>query len=145
MIAVIQRVINANVSIKGEIVGEIGKGMLVLLGVEKNDGDAEIEKLANKLCRYRIFNDENGKMNLNIEQVGGDMLVVSQFTLVADTQKGNRPGFSHGASPEHGEAIYQKFVAALKKKDINVATGRFGADMQVGLINDGPVTFQFQV
>lgn len=145
MIAVIQRVINANVSIKGEIVSEIGKGMLVLLGVEKNDGDAEIEKLANKLCRYRIFNDENGKMNLNIEQVGGDMLVVSQFTLVADTQKGNRPGFSHGASPEHGEAIYQKFVAALKKKDINVATGRFGADMQVGLINDGPVTFQFQV
>ncbi|OJF69536.1 D-tyrosyl-tRNA(Tyr) deacylase [Alteromonas sp. V450] len=145
MIAVIQRVINANVSIKGEIVGEIGKGMLVLLGVEKNDGDAEIEKLANKLCRYRIFNDENGKMNLNIEQVGGDMLVVSQFTLVADTQKGNRPGFSHGASPEHGEAIYQKFVAALKKKDVNVATGRFGADMQVGLINDGPVTFQFQV
>ena len=145
MIAVIQRVINANVSIKGEIVGEIGKGMLILLGVEKNDGDAEIEKLANKLCRYRIFNDENGKMNLNIEQVGGDMLVVSQFTLVADTQKGNRPGFSHGASPEHGEAIYQKFVAALKKKDVNVATGRFGADMQVGLINDGPVTFQFQV
>ena len=145
MIAVIQRVINANVSIKGEIVGEIGKGMLVLLGVEKNDGDAEIEKLANKLCRYRIFNDENGKMNLNIEQVGGDMLVVSQFTLVADTQKGNRPGFSHGASPEHGEAIYQEFVAALKKKDVNVATGRFGADMQVGLINDGPVTFQFQV
>tara|TARA_Y100000296_G_C5167856_1_gene255676 strand:+ start:1065 stop:1511 length:447 start_codon:yes stop_codon:yes gene_type:complete len=145
VIAVIQRVINANVSIKGEIVGEIGKGMLVLLGVEKNDGDAEIEKLANKLCRYRIFNDENGKMNLNIEQVGGDMLVVSQFTLVADTQKGNRPGFSHGASPEHGEAIYQKFVAALKKKDVNVATGRFGADMQVGLINDGPVTFQFQV
>ena len=145
MIAVIQRVINANVRIKGEIVGEIGKGMLVLLGVEKNDGDAEIEKLANKLCRYRIFNDENGKMNLNIEQVGGDMLVVSQFTLVADTQKGNRPGFSHGASPEHGEAIYQKFVAALKKKDVNVATGRFGADMQVGLINDGPVTFQFQV
>ena len=145
MIAVIQRVINANVSIKGEIVGEIGKGMLVLLGVEKNDGDAEIEKLANKLCRYRIFNDENGKMNLNIEQAGGDMLVVSQFTLVADTQKGNRPGFSHGASPEHGEAIYQKFVAALKKNDVNVATGRFGADMQVGLINDGPVTFQFQV
>lgn len=145
MIGLIQRVSQANVTVAGEVIGEIGYGMLVLLGVEKKDGDEEIEKLANKLCRYRMFNDEDGKMNLNIEQVGGEFLVVSQFTLVADTQKGNRPGFSRGASPEHGEAIYKKFVNTLKNKGMTVATGEFGADMQVGLINDGPVTFQFNV
>lgn len=145
MIGLIQRVSEANVTVAGEVIGEIGKGMLVLLGVEKEDGDAEIEKLANKLCRYRMFSDEDGKMNLNIEQVGGEMLVVSQFTLVADTQKGNRPGFSRGATPEHGEAIYKKFVHALKAKGMAVSTGEFGADMQVGLVNDGPVTFHFNV
>ena len=145
MIGLIQRVSEANVTVAGEVIGEIGKGMLVLLGVEKEDGDAEIEKLANKLCRYRMFSDEDGKMNLNIEQVGGEILVVSQFTLVADTQKGNRPGFSRGATPEHGEAIYKKFVHALKVKGMAVSTGEFGADMQVGLVNDGPVTFHFNV
>lgn len=145
MIGLIQRVSEANVAVAGEVIGEIGKGMLVLLGVEKEDGDAEIEKLANKLCRYRMFSDEDGKMNLNIEQVGGEILVVSQFTLVADTQKGNRPGFSRGATPEHGEAIYKKFVHALKAKGMAVSTGEFGADMQVGLVNDGPVTFRFNV
>tara|TARA_A200000159_G_scaffold21689_1_gene18554 strand:- start:1894 stop:2331 length:438 start_codon:yes stop_codon:yes gene_type:complete len=145
VIGLIQRVSEANVTVAGEVIGEIGKGMLVLLGVEKEDGDAEIEKLANKLCRYRMFSDEDGKMNLNIEQVGGEILVVSQFTLVADTQKGNRPGFSRGATPEHGEAIYKKFVHALKAKGMAVSTGEFGADMQVGLVNDGPVTFQFNV
>jgi D-tyrosyl-tRNA(Tyr) deacylase len=133
------------VTVAGEVIGEIGNGMLVLLGVEKKDGDEEIEKLANKLCRYRMFNDADGKMNLNIEQVGGEFLVVSQFTLVADTQRGNRPGFSRGASPEHGEAIYKKFINTLINKGMTVATGEFGADMQVGLINDGPVTFQFNV
>ena len=145
MIGLIQRVSEANVTVAGEIIGEIGKGMLVLLGVEKEDGDAEIEKLANKLCRYRMFSDEDGKMNLNIEQVGGEILVVSQFTLVADTQKGNRPGFSRGATPEYGEAIYKKFVHALRAKGMAVSTGEFGADMQVGLVNDGPVTFHFNV
>jgi len=145
VIGLIQRVSEANVTVAGEVIGEIGKGMLVLLGVEKEDGDAEIEKLANKLCRYRMFSDEDGKMNLNIEQVGGEILVVSQFTLVADTQKGNRPGFSRGATPEHGEAIYKKFVHALKAKGMAVSTGEFGADMQVGLVNDGPVTFHFNV
>ena len=145
MIGLIQRVSEANVTVAGEVIGEIGKGMLLLLGVEKEDGDAEIEKLANKLCRYRMFSDEDGKMNLNIQQVGGEILVVSQFTLVADTQKGNRPGFSRGATPEHGEAIYKKFVHALKAKGMAVSTGEFGADMQVGLVNDGPVTFQFNV
>ena len=145
MIGLIQRVSEANVTVDGNIIGEIGQGMLVLLGVEKKDSEAEIEKLANKLCRYRMFSDKDGKMNLNIEQVDGEILVVSQFTLVADTQKVNRPGFSRGASPEHGQAIYEKFVQALKNKGMKVATGEFGADMQVGLINDGPVTFQFSV
>ncbi|MEC8377234.1 MAG: D-aminoacyl-tRNA deacylase [Pseudomonadota bacterium] len=145
MIGLIQRVLEANVTVENEVIGEIGHGMLVLLGVEKEDGDAEIEKLANKLCRYRMFNDSDGKMNLNVEQVGGEILVVSQFTLVADTQKGNRPGFSRGATPEHGKTIYLKFIDALKSKGIPVATGQFGADMKVGLINDGPVTFQFNV
>ncbi|KXJ60005.1 MAG: D-tyrosyl-tRNA(Tyr) deacylase [Alteromonas sp. Nap_26] len=145
MIGLIQRVSEANVTVSGEVIGSIGKGMLVLLGVEKNDSDIEIEKLATKLSRYRMFTDDDGKMNLNIEQVNGEILVVSQFTLVADTQKGNRPGFSRGATPEHGKAVYQKFVECLKAKGLTVATGEFGADMQVGLINDGPVTFQFQV
>jgi D-tyrosyl-tRNA(Tyr) deacylase len=145
VIGLIQRVLEANVTVENEVIGEIGHGMLVLLGVEKEDGDIEIEKLANKLCRYRMFNDSDGKMNLNVEQVGGEILVVSQFTLVADTQKGNRPGFSRGATPEHGKTIYLKFIDALKSKGIPVATGQFGADMKVGLINDGPVTFQFNV
>ena len=145
MIGLIQRVSEANVTVSGEVIGSIGKGRLVLLGVEKNDSDIEIEKLATKLSRYRMFTDDAGKMNLNIEQVNGEILVVSQFTLVADTQKGNRPGFSRGATPEHGKAVYEKFVESLKAKGLTVATGEFGADMQVGLINDGPVTFQFQV
>jgi D-tyrosyl-tRNA(Tyr) deacylase len=145
VIGLIQRVSEANVTVDNNVIGEIGHGMLVLLGVEKDDGDAEIEKLANKLCRYRMFSDSDGKMNLNIEQVEGEILVVSQFTLVADTQKGNRPGFSRGASPAHGEDIYSRFVGALKQKGMRVQTGEFGADMKVGLINDGPVTFQFHV
>lgn len=145
MIGLIQRVSEANVTVSGEVIGSIGKGMLVLLGVEKNDSDSEIEKLATKLSRYRMFTDDDGKMNLNIEQVNGEILVVSQFTLVADTHKGNRPGFSRGATPEHGKLIYEKFVQSLKAKGLSVATGEFGADMQVGLINDGPVTFHFQV
>ncbi|MDO6567990.1 D-aminoacyl-tRNA deacylase [Alteromonas sp. 1_MG-2023] len=145
MIGLVQRVSEASVSVDNEIIGEIEQGMLVLLGVEKNDGPEEIEKLANKLCRYRIFSDSEGKMNLNVEQIGGKMLVVSQFTLVADTQKGNRPGFSRGATPEHGKAIYLQFIETLKHKGIVVETGQFGAEMKVALVNDGPATFQFQV
>lgn len=145
MIGLIQRVSEASVSVNNEIVGEIGHGMLVLLGVEKSDNDTAIEKLANKICRYRMFSDCDGKMNLNIEQVGGKILVVSQFTLVADTQKGNRPGFSRGASPEHGEQIYNKFIDKLKGLNVPVETGQFGADMKVALVNDGPVTFHFHI
>lgn len=145
MIGLVQRVSEASVSVNNEIIGEIEQGMLVLLGVEKDDGPVEIEKLANKLCRYRIFSDSEGKMNLNVEQIGGKILVVSQFTLVADTQKGNRPGFSRGATPEHGNAIYLQFIESLKQKGIPVETGQFGAEMKVALVNDGPATFQFQV
>lgn len=145
MIGLIQRVSEASVTVDNEITGKIGHGLLLLLGVEKHDGSTEIEKMANKISNYRLFSDKDGKMNLNVQQVKGQVLVVSQFTLVADTQKGNRPGFSRGASPEHGKAIYLQFIQALKNKGLPVETGQFGSDMKVALINDGPVTFQFQV
>ncbi|NVK55548.1 MAG: D-tyrosyl-tRNA(Tyr) deacylase [Alteromonadaceae bacterium] len=145
MIGLIQRVSEACVTVEDTIIGEIGAGIMLLLGVEKEDTQAEVEKLANKICNYRIFSDEEGKMNLNIRQTGGAVLVVSQFTLVADTRKGNRPGFSRGAPPALGESLYQAFVAELEKQGVAVACGQFGADMKVQLINDGPVTFHIQV
>ncbi|MDG6097641.1 D-tyrosyl-tRNA(Tyr) deacylase [Alteromonas sp. ZYF713] len=145
MIGLIQRVSEASVTVAGETVGEIGPGLLILLGVEKDDTQAEVEKLATKLTNYRIFSDQDGKMNLNIRQTGGAVLVVSQFTLVADTRKGNRPGFSRGATPELGNALYEAFIKQLQSMDIQVASGQFGADMQVQLVNDGPVTFHLQV
>jgi D-tyrosyl-tRNA(Tyr) deacylase len=115
------------------------------LGVEKNDSQAEIEKLAKKVHHYRIFGDEQGKMNLSLLDVGKQLLVVSQFTLVAQTDKGNRPGFSLGASPEHGKDIYLRFVEHVNSQYGKCETGIFAADMQVGLVNDGPVTFQFKI
>lgn len=145
MIGLIQRVSEASVKVAGDTVGQIGPGILILLGVEKDDTQAEVEKLATKLCNYRIFSDDDGKMNLNIRQIGGSVLVVSQFTLVADTSRGNRPGFSRGAPPELGNALYEALITQLKAMDIPVASGRFGADMQVQLVNDGPVTFHIQV
>lgn len=145
MIGLIQRVSEASVTVDATIIGRIEQGMLLLLGVEKEDGQAQIDKLVKKVSQYRMFSDEQGKMNLNIQQAGGSVLVVSQFTLVADTQKGNRPGFSRGASPEVGKALYLQFVEALKATGIPVQTGEFGADMKVHLVNDGPVTFHFQV
>lgn len=145
MIGLIQRVSEARVTVDGEITGEIGQGILLLLGVEKEDGQEHIEKLARKVANYRIFSDEDGKMNLNVQQVGGAVLVVSQFTLVADTRSGNRPGFSKGATPAHGEAMYEAFISHLSSLGVPVQTGQFGADMKVSLLNDGPVTFQFQV
>ena len=144
MIGLIQRVSKASVEVDESQISEIDKGILLLLGVEKDDTAEQVEKMAQKICQYRIFSDDDGKMNLNIQQVGGSVLVVSQFTLVADTKKGNRPGFSRGASPEHGEKIYQDVIAAIEGKGVTVKTGQFGADMQVSLVNDGPVTFQFQ-
>lgn len=145
MIGLIQRVSEASVTVDATTIGHIEQGMLLLLGVEKEDGQAQIDKLVKKVSQYRMFSDEQGKMNLNVQQAGGSVLVVSQFTLVADTQKGNRPGFSRGASPEVGEALYLQFVEALKATGIPVQTGEFGADMKVHLVNDGPVTFHFQV
>lgn len=145
MIGLIQRVSEASVTVDATTIGRIEQGMLLLLGVEKEDGQAQIDKLVKKVSQYRMFSDERGKMNLNVQQAGGSILVVSQFTLVADTQKGNRPGFSRGASPEVGKALYLQFVEALKATGIPVQTGEFGADMKVHLVNDGPVTFHFQV
>ncbi|MEP4890185.1 MAG: D-aminoacyl-tRNA deacylase [Aliiglaciecola sp.] len=145
MIALIQRVTHAHVEIDNNIVGQIDKGMMLLLGVEKTDSEETVKKLANKLMKLRIFSDADGKMNLNIQQFGGAMLIVSQFTLVADTSKGNRPGFSDAAPPEQGKYLYQQFVEYCQQQGVECQTGEFGADMQVSLTNDGPVTFHLQI
>ncbi|WP_318413579.1 D-aminoacyl-tRNA deacylase [Photobacterium leiognathi] len=145
MIALIQRVSEASVTVDGHITGAIGKGLLVLLGVEKGDDEAKAQKLRDKVLGYRVFSDEDGKMNLNVQQAGGSVLVVSQFTLAADTKKGMRPGFSSGAAPTEAERLYEYFVEQCKAKEIQTETGVFAADMQVALNNDGPVTFWLQV
>ncbi|WP_108652589.1 D-aminoacyl-tRNA deacylase [Dongshaea marina] len=145
MIALIQRVSEASVTVDGEATGTIGKGLLVLLGVEREDTQAHVDKLLHKVAGYRIFPDDEGKMNLNVQQAGGSLLVVSQFTLAADTKKGMRPGFSGGGSPQLAEELYHHFVKQSKAKEIPTETGRFGADMKVQLVNDGPVTFWLQV
>ncbi|RTE65153.1 D-tyrosyl-tRNA(Tyr) deacylase [Amphritea opalescens] len=145
MKALIQRVSSASVDIAGERHGEIGGGTLVLLGVEKNDDEACADKLLQKILHYRMFSDADGKMNLNLQQHEGGLLIVSQFTLVADTAKGLRPGFSKGATPQQGEALYDYFVQQARALHPDVATGVFGANMQVSLINDGPVTFLLEV
>lgn len=144
MKALIQRVSQAQVRVGEECTGRIGAGMLVLLGVERDDDQAAADKLLSKVLGYRIFSDEDGKMNLNLPQSGGGLLLVSQFTLVADTRKGLRPGFSSGASPELGEQLYDYFVQQARSRHPEVACGRFGADMQVSLTNDGPVTFMLE-
>jgi D-tyrosyl-tRNA(Tyr) deacylase len=144
MKALVQRVCQASVSVDGQCIGEIKSGMMVLLGVEATDTETIAEKLANKLLKYRMFDDKAGKMNLNLTQVDGELLVVSQFTLVADTQKGNRPGFSKGAPPELGKHLYQHFIAHIDTQYKACKTGQFGADMHVSLINDGPVTFMLE-
>ena len=142
MLGLIQRVSSASVAIKNRLQGNIDQGILLLLGVEKNDGQDNADQLLKKILNYRIFNDELGKMNLSLNDIGGDLLVVSQFTLAADTKKGMRPSFSSAAPPEPAEALYDYF---LKQAQIEcqgrIASGEFGADMQVSLCNDGPVTF----
>ncbi|MDI3325732.1 D-aminoacyl-tRNA deacylase [Pontibacterium granulatum] len=145
MKALIQRVSHASVTVNGECTGAIDQGILVLLGVEKTDDRAKADKLLKKVLGYRIFSDEEGKMNLNLQQVNGGLLVVSQFTLVADTDKGLRPSFSSGASPALGEELYDYFVEQASTIHNPVASGRFGADMKVSLLNDGPVTFMLEV
>lgn len=144
MLGLIQRVSRASVSVEEKEVGLIDQGILLLLGIEKNDSHAAADKLLDKLLGYRIFADEQGKMNCNVQQIGGGILVVSQFTLAADTRKGTRPGFSTAAAPALAEELYDYFVARLRERHQPVATGIFAANMQVSLINDGPVTFMLQ-
>ncbi len=140
MIAVLQRVLQASVKVGDETVGRIGHGLLVLLGVARGDGQADVDYLAEKLATLRIFGDETGKMNRSIVDVGGALLVVSQFTLLGDTRQGRRPGFDAAAPPDLANSLYEQLVEALKGKGLPVETGRFGAHMRVALENDGPVT-----
>jgi D-tyrosyl-tRNA(Tyr) deacylase len=141
MRAVLQRVTGAHVSVDGEIVGAIDQGIMVLLGVEQGDGPQDAAQLAKKTAELRLFEDADGKMNLSVEDIGGQLLVVSQFTLAADCRKGRRPGFSRAAPPEIAETLYLDYIEHLRQRGLSVATGRFQAMMQVHLVNDGPVTF----
>jgi D-tyrosyl-tRNA(Tyr) deacylase len=145
VIALIQRVTGANVKVAGDPVGVIGAGILALIGVERGDSELEALLLAEKLVNYRIFPDKDGKMNLSLKEVNGQLLAVPQFTLAADTNSGTRPSFSSAATPDTAERLFKRFVEKVEEWVPRVATGRFGADMQVSLVNDGPVTFWLQV
>ena len=145
MIALLQRVSEARVVIAGETVGQIGAGLLVLVCAEPDDTEAVGQKLLAKILKLRIFSDEQGKMNRSVQDVAGGLLIVSQFTLAADTKSGNRPGFTAAAPPALGESLYDRFVEAARALHPQVATGRFGADMQVHLVNDGPVTLPLRM
>ncbi|AOE87885.1 D-aminoacyl-tRNA deacylase [Pseudomonas sp. TCU-HL1] len=141
MKALLQRVSAARVEVEGEVVGAIDQGLLVLVGVEPQDTEASADKLLHKLVNYRVFADAEGKMNLSLGAAGGGLLLVSQFTLAADTKSGLRPSFSTAAAPARGEELFDYLVRQARLKHPQVATGRFGANMQVHLVNDGPVTF----
>ncbi len=145
MIGLLQRVSEARVTVDGKVIGEVGKGLLVLVCAQREDTEENAEKLAKKILAYRIFEDENGKMNKSISDVGGELLVVSQFTLAADTSRGLRPSFTPAAAPDVGERLYEHFVSAVRQSPLKVETGEFGAHMQVGLVNDGPVTIWVEV
>lgn len=145
MKALLQRVSSAAVHVDGECVGAIDAGLLVLLGLDRGDDIAVAEKLLHRLLRYRIFSDDNGRMNRSVADSGGGVLLVSQFTLSADTRKGLRPGFSNALPPAEAEALYAATLSRLQALHSPVAAGRFGADMQVSLVNDGPVTFLLEV
>lgn len=140
MRVLIQRVSDASVAIGGEIKGKIGRGFLLLVGIGENDDHSDIDWLVQKIVNMRIFADEEGKMNRSIQDISGSLLVISQFTLHASTKKGNRPSFIDAARPEHAIPLYEMFVDKLKEVKLTVETGVFGADMQVALVNDGPVT-----
>jgi len=141
MIAVIQRVSRAAIYIDNKQTAEIDKGLLILLGIMVDDDETDCKYLQGKITHFRIFNDKNDKMNLSVKDINGQALVVSQFTLCGDWQKGRRPSFIHAASPENGERLYNLFIEYMKSKNIPIKTGRFGAMMEVSLTNDGPVTF----
>jgi D-aminoacyl-tRNA deacylase len=145
MIGLLQRVTSASVDVDGRTVGRIGPGLLVLLGVQKGDGETESDRLLERLLTYRVFEDEAGRMNRSLLDTGAGLLVVSQFTLAAETRKGTRPGFSTAASPDEGRRLYEHFVARARARTAEVATGEFGAAMRVSLVNDGPVTFWLEV
>lgn len=145
MMALLQRVSEASVRVDGEVIGQIGQGLLVLLCAEKGDTEAVADKLLTKLLKLRIFGDEAGKMNRSVQDVGGGLLLVSQFTLAADVAGGNRPSFTQAAAPEDGRRLYAHFVAQAQKVHPVVQTGRFAADMKVALVNDGPVTIPMRM
>jgi D-tyrosyl-tRNA(Tyr) deacylase len=145
MIAVLQRVSQASVRVEGELIGQIGVGLLVLLCAEKGDSDAVADKMLAKILKLRIFSDEAGKMNRSVQDVAGGLLVVSQFTLAADVAGGNRPSFTQAAAPDEGRRLYEHFVGQAQKAHPVVQTGRFAADMQVALVNDGPITIPMRM
>ena len=140
----VQRVLNSNVKVDGKVVGEISKGYMVLLGVTHDDDKEKADYLVNKLLNLRVFEDENGKMNLNIKQVGGELLIISQFTLYGNTKDGNRPSFTDAAKPDKANDLYEYFIDKCKKENIKTEAGIFGADMKVSLVNDGPVTVMLE-
>lgn len=145
MIVVLQRVSEASVWVEGEVIGQISAGLLVLLCAEKGDTDAVADKMLTKILKLRIFSDDAGKMNLSVQDVGGGLLVVSQFTLAADVAGGNRPSFTQAAAPDEGRRLYEHFVAQAQKVHPVVQTGRFAADMKVALINEGPITIPMRM
>ena len=138
---VLQRVLHSSVSVNDEVIGEIGRGLMILFGAEKGDNDEAVSALADKALNLRIFADDQGKMNRSCLDVQGDILVVSQFTLAGDCSRGRRPGFDNAAAPEQAERLYRNFVTELMESKLKIQEGRFSADMQVELVNDGPVTF----
>jgi D-tyrosyl-tRNA(Tyr) deacylase len=145
MIALLQRVAEAAVIVNGERIGAISRGVLALIGVERNDTERQADRLLERVLAYRIFPDAGGRMNLDLRQAGGGLLLVPQFTLAANTRKGNRPSFTSAAEPDEGERLFRYLTDRAGARLGTVATGRFGADMQVSLVNDGPVTFWIQV
>jgi D-tyrosyl-tRNA(Tyr) deacylase len=145
MIGLLQRVTSGRVEVEGRNVGEIGQGLLVLVGVEREDSEAQADRLLERLLTYRVFADDEGRMNRSLTDISGGLLLVPQFTLAADTRKGTRPGFSPAADPETGQRLFDYLCETARSRHETVATGIFGADMQVSLTNDGPVTFWLQV
>lgn len=141
MIALIQRVLEASVTVEGEEIARIGPGLLALCAVEKGDGPRQAERLAERIVGYRVFDDAAGRMNLSLNDTGGGLLLVSQFTLAADTRKGARPSFTPAAEPQAGQRLFEALLSAARRRLPGVQSGRFGAHMQIALVNDGPVTF----